>query len=37
MLLLQNTRDPATPLSGAVALREALGKEARLVTGVSRC
>ncbi|GAB2751718.1 alpha/beta hydrolase [Amycolatopsis magusensis] len=31
VLLLQNRRDPATPLPGAVAMRDALGDRARLV------
>ncbi|WP_406638487.1 alpha/beta hydrolase [Amycolatopsis sp. WGS_07] len=32
LLLVQNTRDPATPLSGALKTREAFGDRARLVT-----
>ncbi|MGW7533955.1 alpha/beta hydrolase [Amycolatopsis sp. NPDC054798] len=32
LLLVQNTRDPATPLSGALETREAFGDRARLVT-----
>src|SRR5206468_116387 len=32
VMLIQNLRDPATPYSGALKLREALGDQARLVT-----
>src|SRR5207249_340309 len=32
VLLVQNTRDLATPLSGALKLREALGRRAVMVT-----
>ncbi|MGW7533956.1 alpha/beta hydrolase [Amycolatopsis sp. NPDC054798] len=32
LLLVQNTRDPATPLSGALDTREAFGDRARMVT-----
>ncbi|MFG2650631.1 alpha/beta hydrolase [Streptomyces sp. NPDC048436] len=32
ILLVQNERDPATPLSGALKLRDALGKRATMVT-----
>ncbi|GAA1402158.1 alpha/beta hydrolase [Kitasatospora putterlickiae] len=32
VLLLQTTRDPATPLAGALGMRAALGKRARMVT-----
>ncbi|MER7174002.1 alpha/beta hydrolase [Streptomyces mesophilus] len=32
VLLLQNLRDPATPLAGAKRMREALGDRARMVT-----
>ncbi|MFD2466418.1 alpha/beta hydrolase [Amycolatopsis silviterrae] len=32
LLLVQNTRDPATPLSGALETREAFGDRARMVT-----
>ncbi|RSD19298.1 alpha/beta hydrolase [Amycolatopsis eburnea] len=32
VLLAQNLRDPATPLTGALRLRQALGNRARLVT-----
>ncbi|MFD7316976.1 alpha/beta hydrolase [Streptomyces sp. NPDC059883] len=32
MLMVQNLRDPATPLSGALRTRRALGERARMVT-----
>ncbi|MFJ7211976.1 alpha/beta hydrolase [Amycolatopsis sp. NPDC098790] len=32
VLMVQNLRDPATPLTGALRLRQALGNRARLVT-----
>ncbi|MFF5352994.1 alpha/beta hydrolase [Saccharopolyspora hirsuta] len=32
MLILQNLRDPATPLAGAQELRKAFGSRARMVT-----
>jgi pimeloyl-ACP methyl ester carboxylesterase len=32
VLILQNRRDPATPLAGALALRKAFGDRARIVT-----
>ncbi|WP_431043951.1 alpha/beta hydrolase [Streptomyces sp. P1-3] len=32
VLLIQNERDPATPLSGALKLRDALGRRATMVT-----
>ena len=32
VLLVQNLRDPATPHSGALAMRDALGDRARMVT-----
>ncbi len=32
MLMLQSLRDPATPLAGALKMREALGGRARMVT-----
>ncbi|MEV0894825.1 alpha/beta hydrolase [Promicromonospora sp. NPDC050262] len=32
VLILQNLRDPATPLAGATALRDAFGDRARMVT-----
>jgi len=32
VLILQNLRDPATPLAGALEMRRALGGRARMVT-----
>ncbi|HEY0496130.1 MAG TPA: alpha/beta hydrolase [Kutzneria sp.] len=32
ILLVQNERDPATPIEGAVAMRKALGNRARMIT-----
>ena len=32
VLLVQNLRDPATPHSGALRMREALGDRARMIT-----
>jgi hypothetical protein len=32
VLLVQNLRDPATPYSGAMRMREALGGRARMIT-----
>ena len=32
ILMVQNLRDPATPLAGAKELRQALGDRARMVT-----
>jgi pimeloyl-ACP methyl ester carboxylesterase len=32
ILLVQNERDPATPIEGAIAMRKALGNRARMIT-----
>lgn len=39
VLLVQSLRDPATPLSGALAMRDALGDRARMMTvdATGRC